>query len=243
MANNVFTPPFGADNTMRALTGGTLSFVVGSTTIATITSLGLTVAGYVNINNNALLYGDASNILSQRNGTSGQEQRVYNTYTDASNGEWGFLQWASNIFVVGTTKNGTGTNRALRFSVGGTVAANVSTSGSWTNLGSMEVLSGGYYYWNGRAGMYSPADGVIRMVNNAGTSFTRLNFGGDTSSFPALSRNAAAVEAKLADNSGFALLKGKLQTDTNYTAGAPAATGYLTIYDGAGTAYRIPAVV
>jgi hypothetical protein len=32
-----------------------------------------------------------------------------------------------------------------------------------------------------------------------------------------------------------------LTTDTNFAAGAPTATGYLTLYDGAGTAYKVPA--
>jgi hypothetical protein len=37
-------------------------------------------------------------------------------------------------------------------------------------------------------------------------------------------------------------VQGKLTTDTAYTAGAPTATGYLVVYDSAGTAYKIPAV-
>ena len=46
---------------------------------------------------------------------------------------------------------------------------------------------------------------------------------------------------KTTDNT-FSFVQGKLTTDTNYTAGAPTATGYLVLYDAAGTAYKVPAV-
>lgn len=68
--------------------------------------------------------------------------------------------------------------------------------------------------------------------------------GGSTSSFPALKRSTTVVQARLADDSAFASVQGKLMTDTNYTAGAPgAATGYLTIYDATGTAYKVGVLV
>ncbi len=74
-----------------------------------------------------------------------------------------------------------------------------------------------------------------------GSGLKLLTFGGVTSSFPALKRSTTNIEVRLADDSGFATIKGKLATDTNYTAGAPTATGYIVLYDAAGTAYKIPA--
>lgn len=62
-----------------------------------------------------LLYRDAAGILAQRNGTNDQEFRIYNTYTDASNGEWleiGF-QDTANTAVIKTNANGSGTVRDL----------------------------------------------------------------------------------------------------------------------------------
>ena len=43
--------------------------------------------------------------------------RVYNTYTDASNGEWGALDWQTtpNVLTIGTQANGTGTARGIQF--------------------------------------------------------------------------------------------------------------------------------
>jgi hypothetical protein len=68
-----------------------------------------------------------------------------------------------------------------------------------------------------------------------------LQFGGATTSFPALKRSSAVLQARLANDSGFAQLQGKLTTDTAYAAGAPTPTGYLTLYDSSGTAYQVPA--
>jgi len=71
---------------------------------------------------------DAANTLALRNGAAAQTFNVYNTFTDASNYERGFVGWASNTFKVGTNSSGTGSNRTLRlFGVNGIEFA---TSGS-----------------------------------------------------------------------------------------------------------------
>jgi hypothetical protein len=57
---------------------------------------------------------DAAGTLAQRNGTNAQTFRVYNTFTDASNYERGFLRWSSNVFEVGPEAAGTGTARPMR---------------------------------------------------------------------------------------------------------------------------------
>jgi hypothetical protein len=54
----------------------------------------------------------------------------------------------------------------------------------------------------------STGDGVGLLTNVAGTDFTRLQFGGTTSAFPSLKRNGTIIEAKLADDSGYASLTG-----------------------------------
>ena len=50
----------------------------------------------------------------------------------------------------------------------------------------------------------SPTDGIIELTDSTQTTFTRLQFGGTTSSFPCLKRNSAAIECKLADDSAYA---------------------------------------
>jgi hypothetical protein len=47
------------------------------------------------------------------------------------------------------------------------------------------------------------ADGNILLSNTAGSSFGILKLGGTTSSFPAIKRNLAVIDFKLADDSGY----------------------------------------
>jgi hypothetical protein len=60
------------------------------------------------------LWRDAANTLAQRNGTNAQTFRLYNTFTDASNYERGFMRWNNNTLEIGTEAGGTGTARDIR---------------------------------------------------------------------------------------------------------------------------------
>ena len=59
---------------------------------------------------------DASNTLAQRNSTNAQTFNIYNTYTDASNYERGFVRWVANTFEIGTDSSGAGSNRDILIS-------------------------------------------------------------------------------------------------------------------------------
>jgi hypothetical protein len=93
-------------------------------------------------------------------------------------------------------------------------ALNLTASGSvFATAGNVWAASciangSGSLMWDARARMYSPADGIVRLADAAGTSFARLQFGGTTSAFPSLKRNGAGLEARLADDSGYANLTG-----------------------------------
>jgi hypothetical protein len=54
-----------------------------------------------------------------------------------------------------------------------------------------------------RIRLSASADGVMLVRNNAGTDFNRLQFGGTTNAFPAIKRNSAAIDFRLADDTGF----------------------------------------
>lgn len=56
---------------------------------------------------------DAAGVLAQRNSTNAQTFNIYNTYTDGSNYERGFLKWNSNVLKIGTEALGTGTARRI----------------------------------------------------------------------------------------------------------------------------------
>jgi hypothetical protein len=52
--------------------------------------------------------------------------------------------------------------------------------------------------------MRAPSDGVFLFQNRAQTDFSRLMFGGTTTSFPALKRSSATIQVRLADDSDYA---------------------------------------
>lgn len=86
-------------------------------------------------------------------------------------------------------------------------------------------------------------DGVIRLTNNAASDISRVCWGGTTSAFPSLKRSLTVLQARLADDSGFAPLQGNLRTQANAVAETPTATHTMIITDAGGTAYRVLCVV
>lgn len=108
------------------------------------------------------------------------------------------------IGVLGTVA----TDGAMRWydSVGAAVAASLTAAGVYTTLSSHFAGAATEIGWTGRATMKSSADGIIELFNDALSGFTRLNFGGTSSSFPALKRSSATLQARLADDSAFAEL-------------------------------------
>ena len=58
-------------------------------------------------------------------------------------------------------------------------------------------------FWSSRSILRSGANGVIVLSNQAESDFGRLQFGGTTSSFPALKRNSAEIQVRVADDSAY----------------------------------------
>jgi hypothetical protein len=143
-----------------------------------------------------------------------------------------FLSGADNTYDIGAS----GASRPRNVYVAGQVncvGLNAGTGNIATNGGVIGFIASTLLDQSG--------DGLLRLRNNAGTDFNRLQFGGTTSSFPALKRSTTSLQARLADDSDFTNIQGKITTETAYTAGAPTATGYIVLYDSTGTAYKIPA--
>lgn len=114
----------------------------------TLTGTGLT-ASSTNATigwSDAILNRGAANRLDLRNSTSAQQFRVWNTYTDSSNGEWGGMDWqtAANELSVGAFANGTGTKRQLRME-GATISIRPltgSTAAAWNFTSAGHLLAG-----------------------------------------------------------------------------------------------------
>ena len=185
--------------------------------------------------------GASSGILEQRSAATAQTFRIYNTFTDASNHERGFMRWSSNVLQIGTEKAGTGSARALEFQTDGATRLTLAATGAiQTRQGAVFQLYASTAS-NHSANLQATNDGILRLTNNANNNFNRIQLGGTTDSFPALKRNSTTIEARLADDSAFTAIQGKLTTETAYTAGAPTPTGYLVLYDSNGTAYKVSA--
>jgi hypothetical protein len=151
---------------------------------------------------------EAANILAQSNGTNAQTFNIYNTFTSSTNHERGFLRWSSNVFQIGTEKgSGGGTARTLELQVDGTTFLGASTGGT-VRFGSQTTQSTTLIGWVGNCYMrpVNAAAGVLTLLNNALDGFNRLQFGGVTSSFPALKRDSTTLQVRLADDSAFAPL-------------------------------------
>ena len=191
--------------------------------------------GTLAANPSAALMSDGANILAVRAPnayTAGQTLRVYNTYTDSANYERGFMRWNSNVLEIGTEAGGTGTGRNLQFVTNGTTVA-ATASNDFDIKTNLRLKS--------QALITSSAYGKILMTDagNAVSGSPFLLWGGSTSAFPSIKRSGTTLQVRLADDSAFTALQGKLTTDTAYTATMIIPTGYVTIYDSTGTAYKV----
>lgn len=107
------------------------------------------------------LFRDAANTLALRNGTSAQNSRTYNTYTDASNGEWLSQNFTSNVAYLVTEANGTGVARALV--VGTNVAQSLVFRSSSTNR--WEIGTAGHLFTSADNTYDIGASGATRPRN------------------------------------------------------------------------------
>jgi hypothetical protein len=193
------------------------------------------VANALGIGANVALLRDADGVLAQRNSTNAQAFRVYNTWTDASNGEWGAMRWNSNVLEIGAYANGTGTVRNVTL-----VASTVSILNSAGTVGALVIglsdgnsgsVTTGIGYDHGvrfgsggpkRGGIGAAGDGIFMMANGAQTDFGRLQFGGTTSSFPSLKRSTTTLQVRLADDSAYSTIDAQLRAQGTSPASASA---------------------
>jgi hypothetical protein len=185
--------------------------------------------------NNAFLVNSASNLVQMN--TNGLDRWQVN-----SSGH--FIAVADNTYDIGAS----GANRPRDIYVGTSVNAGVSLSAG--SRAALLSASGNAVFTTFNSSplliSYNNGTELVKVASSTSWMFTStvlVQFGGTTASFPALKRSTTYLQARLADDSAFAPIQGKLTTDTAYTATVVAATGYITIYDSNGTAYRVPCAV
>lgn len=127
----------------KSATFGVVTSVAG-TGITAVDSGGVNVKsdGYYSFASSGLSSADtflrreAASTIAQRNGVSPQRYNIYNTYTDASNYERGWLSWSGNVFYLGTNSAGTGTQRNIEIWTSGAGA-----SWRFTTLGNLVAVT------------------------------------------------------------------------------------------------------
>lgn len=137
-----------------------------------------------------------------------------------------------NTYDIGAS----GASRPRHIYLGGNLTAGgiLSSASGTSQINQIQLTATLGLLWNGRSRLLSPSDGVVQLVNNATTDFDRLQFGGTTSSFPAIKRRTTALEARLADDSaittlvGAMVLKAGAVSDTDFTNPVDGCHGYDT---------------
>ena len=132
--------------------------------------------GLAVLNADLILRRDAANTLAQRNGVNAQTFRLYNTFTDASNYERGFMRWNSNVMEFGTEAAGTGTLRRFLLQSGNGEISFGNEFGMLANV--LRVTASNSINWSSLdnnvnngfddTGLSRPAAGVL-FLNNGST--------------------------------------------------------------------------
>lgn len=152
--------------------------------------------------------------------------------------------------VVAGTSNTAGANFTIRGSqgtgtgAGGNIVFQVAPAGSsgtaqnalvdrltiTTATNTVTLANTTALVWANRAQITAGSGGHIFLLDSAGTDFGRLGFGGSTSSFPALKRNGAVLETRLADDSAYAVHAMEYLSVTDGVTAPGAAAGRARIY-------------
>jgi len=215
--------------TGKTITGGTFSSptlttpALGTPSNVVLTNgSGLPIAGLTGLGTGAATaFGNAVNatgglLTYAIIGTSGGTIPLLN----AAN-TWSANQTFNGVDLKWTT-DGTGNIGAVSASRPNTVYAySFNAGGSSLGSNNLAFASGtGAVYWQSGT-IIEPVnvDGNIKFSNYARNDFGRMQFGGTTSSFPALKRSGAGLIVRLADDSANAsLTTGNLQVGSNGTA-------------------------
>ena len=121
---------------------------------------------------------------------------------------WNTTGSPSSIKLNVTNTASGGSARLLDLQVGSAVRFFVDKSGNIVNIGGQDIGTSSSYGFASqgatRAKILSPSDGVLQFTNNSNASFTKIQLGGATASFPSIDRSTTTIQFNLADASGFA---------------------------------------
>jgi hypothetical protein len=119
-----------------------------------------------------------------------------------------------------------------------TFGSAVSTGGNIISGANVQAVSTGYFILQNRLLISSPSVGILKLGNNNDNDFSRLQFGGTTSSFPSIKRNGTAIDFRLADDSAFAPINAGATT-LRGSGSTSATTSLLVQNSGGNTAFQV----
>jgi len=223
-----------------AMTGSVAQDVNGAASKPALQILGTPFAGTGTTSFPLVYINDADATASTTLNTAGTYFGVNGNGTqDLMN----LLKDGASVFKVASNGAATATSLVCATDGGGNIGnsgsnrfANIYATNQLKSFGSIENGVFGYYGVGGCTQIQSNAQGVLLLLDfNTGSTFSRIQFGGTTTSFPAIKRNATAINIRLADDSADAPL-----TASNITAsgtlsvtGTSTFTGLLTANGGA----------
>lgn len=177
--------------------------------------------GYLTFSNSedVRVYRDAANTLAQRNGANPQAFNLYNTYTDATIYERGFMRWNNNVLEIGTEAAGGGSDREIGLRRGSFLCFRTSGT-SRLDIGYAQIIIGASFNGNGLKLNNADSNNTFQF------SASRLEFSNATTVSGLASIQRQGMIARVTDGDS-GLTHG--QTVVNSGAGA---TPYLVWYNG-----------
>ena len=131
--------------------------------------------------------------------------------------------WSTSGTGLGVNAPSGFAGNLLDLQVNGTSQLRVNQQGDITSGGGNTFIPDSRgYRWSTRGGITAPSDGIIQLTNGAGTGFSILRLGGGTTGFPAVKRNNAELQVRLADDSAYTTLDAQLRAQGTAPASASA---------------------
>lgn len=175
-----------------------------------------------NLGYDLALQRDAADTFAQRRGSNAQTFRLYNTYTDSTNYERGFIGWSSNTLRIGTEAGGTNSARSLELQTGGVariaIAANGDTQiNGFTTFNQNVSIATGRVLGANQINLNNTSTALLAL----GTDST-IRWGSSSATAPLLKRSSTTLQVRLADDTAYSVLDAQLRAQgtapTNSTA-------------------------